>query len=171
MKKCKISSIYGGRTYLKELSEKLELTMRKTSNMVGKLRDQGLVIWAHDGDGSEGTYVMITDLGRKLLQEQEEIIKDYYGNVIQKFGKDNFIQLLQLISQFPLLAVYGYNDYNHYEKNASMIIHNPDPKLSTAENILMLIRPNKAFSKVEAKVLDTALILHMEHGGGNSNLP
>lgn len=97
------SSIYGGRTYLKELSEKLELTMRKTSNMVGKLRDEGLVTWAHDGDGSEGTYVMITDLGKKLLQEQEEILKDYYGNVIQKFGKDNFIQLLQLMKQLETI--------------------------------------------------------------------
>lgn len=89
-------------------------------------------------------------------------------------AKDNSVsnslrQCIQLISQFPLLAVYGYNAYNHYEKNASMIIHNPDPKLSTAENILMLMRPNKAFSKVEAKVLDTALILHMEHGGGNNS--
>lgn len=93
------ASIYGGRTYLKELSEKLDMTMRKTSNMVKKLRDEGLVTWSHDGDGSEGTYVMITDMGRKLLEEQEEILKDYYGNVIRKFGKDNLIQLLQLMKQ------------------------------------------------------------------------
>lgn len=78
-------------------------------------------------------------------------------------------QCIQLISQFPLLAVYGYNAYNHYQKNASMIIHNPDPELSAAENILMLMRPDRSFSKVEAKVLDTALILHMEHGGGNNS--
>ena len=78
-------------------------------------------------------------------------------------------QCIQLISEFPLLAVYGYNAYNHYEKNESMFIHHPDPVLSTAENILMLMRPEKTFSKVEAKVLDTALILHMEHGGGNNS--
>lgn len=78
-------------------------------------------------------------------------------------------QCIQLISQFPLLAVYGYNAFNHYEKNASMFIHHPDPELSTAENILMMMRPEKTFSKVEAKVLDTALILHMEHGGGNNS--
>lgn len=98
-------------------------------------------------------------------------LASYDKNAKDTSVSNSLRQCIQLISQFPLLAVYGYNAYNHYEKNASMIIHNPDPKLSTAENILMLIRPNKAFSKVEAKVLDTALILHMEHGGGNSNLP
>lgn len=78
-------------------------------------------------------------------------------------------QCIQLISEFPLLAVYGYNAYNHYAKNESMYIHNPDPALSTAENILMLLRPDKKYTAVEAKVLDTALILHMEHGGGNNS--
>ena len=78
-------------------------------------------------------------------------------------------QCIQLISEFPILAVYGYNAYNHYEKGESMFIHNPDPKLSTAENLLMLMRPDKKYSAVEAKVLDTALILHMEHGGGNNS--
>ena len=78
-------------------------------------------------------------------------------------------QCIQLISEFPLLAVYGYNAYVHYEKGKSMFIHRPDPKLSTAENLLMLIRPDQKYTRTEAKVLDTALILHMEHGGGNNS--
>ncbi len=78
-------------------------------------------------------------------------------------------QCIQLISEFPLLAVYGYNAYNHYDKNMSMFIHHPDPALSTAENLLMMMRPDKKYTPVEAKVLDTALILHMEHGGGNNS--
>lgn len=78
-------------------------------------------------------------------------------------------QCIQLISEFPMLAVYGYNAYNHYEKDESMFIHHPDPNLSTAENLLMLLRPDKKYTRTEAKVLDTALILHMEHGGGNNS--
>lgn len=78
-------------------------------------------------------------------------------------------QCIQLISQFPALAVYGYNAYNYYVNQASMIIHNPDPELSTAENILRLLRPTGSIFPVEAKVLDTALMLHMEHGGGNNS--
>ena len=78
-------------------------------------------------------------------------------------------QCIQLISEFPLLAVYAYNAYIHYDKNESMFIHHPDTKLSTAENLLMLLRPDKKFTATEAKVLDTALILHMEHGGGNNS--
>ena len=96
-------------------------------------------------------------------------LASYDKNAKDTSVSNSLRQCIQLISQFPLLAVYGYNAYNHYEKNASMIIHNPDPKLSTAENILMLMRLDKAYSKVEAKVLDTALILHMEHGGGNNS--
>ncbi len=78
-------------------------------------------------------------------------------------------QSVQLIGEFPLLAIYGYHAYNYSEKGESMIIHRPDPKLSTAENILMMLRPDKSYTKTEAKVLDTALILHMEHGGGNNS--
>ena len=78
-------------------------------------------------------------------------------------------QCIQLISQFPVLAVYGYNAYNYYVNQSSMIIHNPDPALSTAENILMMLRPDRQYLPVEAKVLDTALLLHMEHGGGNNS--
>ena len=78
-------------------------------------------------------------------------------------------QCIQLISEFPLLAVYGYHAYNHYEKNESMYIHHPNKQLSTAENLLLMMRPDQKYTATEAKVLDTALILHMEHGGGNNS--
>lgn len=93
------SSIYGERTYLKELSEKMELTTRQTSKLVGELRDRGLVTWSHDGNGKDGTYVSITENGKKLLRTQEEILKEYYGRVIDKYGKDNLIQLLHLMKE------------------------------------------------------------------------
>ena len=93
-----------------------------------------------------------------------------YDKNAKDTGVNNSLrQCIQLISEFPMLAVYGYNAYNHYVKNDSMFIHRPAKNLSTAENILMLLRPDKKYSKVEAKVLDTALILHMEHGGGNNS--
>ncbi|MBQ1681400.1 MAG: citrate synthase, partial [Agathobacter sp.] len=78
-------------------------------------------------------------------------------------------QCLQLIANFPMLAVYGYHAYNHYDNDESMYIHRPDPKLSTAENFLRMLRPNKTYTQVEASVLDVALMLHMEHGGGNNS--
>ena len=78
-------------------------------------------------------------------------------------------QCIQLIAEFPLLAVYAYHAYNYSERGDSMIIHRPDPALSTAENFLMMLRPDKKYTATEAKVLDTALILHMEHGGGNNS--
>jgi len=78
-------------------------------------------------------------------------------------------QCLQLISLFPLLSVYGYQAYSHYHDGNSLIIHAPLPELSTAENILRILRPNNKFTAFEAKVLDIALVLHMEHGGGNNS--
>lgn len=93
------SNIYSGRTYLKDLADKLQMTMRQISKMVEKLRDAGYVVWSHDGNGSQGTYVTITETGQSMLKSQEEILKKYYGRVIEKFGKDNLIQLLQLMKQ------------------------------------------------------------------------
>lgn len=93
------SAIYSGRTYLKDLADKMQLTIRQTSKMVGTLKDRGLLSWSHDGNGSEGTYVTITEMGQKLLKEQEAVLKDYYGRVIQKFGKENLVLLLQMMKQ------------------------------------------------------------------------
>ena len=78
-------------------------------------------------------------------------------------------QCLQLISLFPLLSVYGYQAYKHYHDGASLFIHSPKEEYSTAENILHILRPDSQFTPLEAKLLDIALILHMEHGGGNNS--
>ena len=78
-------------------------------------------------------------------------------------------QSIQLTGIFPMLAVYGYHAYNHYEKDGSMYIHRPDPQLSTAENFLRMLRPDMKYTELEARVLDVALLLHAEHGGGNNS--
>ncbi|MCM1047483.1 MAG: citrate/2-methylcitrate synthase [Clostridiales bacterium] len=78
-------------------------------------------------------------------------------------------QCLQLISLFPLLSIYGYQAYSHYHDGKSLFIHQPMPELSTAENILHILRPDSSYTPLEAKILDIALILHMEHGGGNNS--
>lgn len=96
-------------------------------------------------------------------------LASYDERAIDTSVSNSLRQCIQLIAEFPLLAVYGYHAYNYYENMDSMVIHRPDPALSTAENLLMILRPNKKYTATEAKVLDTALILHMEHGGGNNS--
>lgn len=83
------------------------------------------------------------------------------GNVLR--------QCIELISTFPMMAVYGYHAYNHYENDESMYIHKPDRELSISENFLRMLRPDMKYTELEAKVLDIALMLHMEHGGGNNS--
>lgn len=78
-------------------------------------------------------------------------------------------QCLQLISLFPLLSIYGYQAYSHYHDGNSLYIHSPLPELSTAENILHILRPDSSYTPLEAKILDIVLVLHMEHGGGNNS--
>ena len=84
------------RTYLQDLTERMNLTVRKTSTMVKQLKERGLVNWKHDGDGSEGTYVVLTDMGKEMLRSQEELMTDYFSNVIVEFGVDRVIELLSL---------------------------------------------------------------------------
>lgn len=91
--------------------------------------------------------------------------KSYGDNSIENVLR----QCMGLISVFPMLAVYGYHAYNHYQNDESMYIHRPSKRLSTAENLLMMLRPDKKYTELEARVLDIALVLHMEHGGGNNS--
>lgn len=78
-------------------------------------------------------------------------------------------QCLKLIALFPLLSVYGYQTYKHYHDGQSLFIHAPAAQLSTAENILHLLRQDSVYTDLEARVLDMALVLHAEHGGGNNS--
>ena len=96
-------------------------------------------------------------------------LASYDGLISDSSVANNIRQCINLIATFPMLAVYGYHAYNHYENNQSMYIHRPDPKLSTAENFLRMLRNDNKYSPLEARVLDVALMLHMEHGGGNNS--
>lgn len=78
-------------------------------------------------------------------------------------------QCIELITLFPVLAVYGYQAYSHYKNDESLCIHKPRPDLSIAENILYMLRPDCSYTELEARILDLALVLHAEHGGGNNS--
>ena len=93
-----------------------------------------------------------------------------YDNNADDISLPNVLrQCLNLISVFPMLSVYGYQAYNHYIRGKSLYIHHPARNLSTAENILRMLRPDKKYSPLEATILDLALVLHAEHGGGNNS--
>ena len=79
------------------------------------------------------------------------------------------MQCLKLIAQFPVMASYGYQAYRHYHLDKSLVIHRPKKGLSTAENILRLLRTDGKYTELEAKVLDVCLVIHAEHGGGNNS--
>lgn len=93
-----------------------------------------------------------------------------YDDRADDISVENVIrQCLQLISQFPQFSVYGYQAYRHYHEGDSLFIHPPKPEYSTAENILHILRADSQFTPLEARLLDAALVLHMEHGGGNNS--
>jgi citrate synthase len=93
-----------------------------------------------------------------------------YDEHANDLSLDNVLrQCLTLIQQMPVLAVYGYQAYSHYRKDDNLYIHRPEKEMSMAQNILRLLRPDTRYTDLEAKVLDIALMLHMEHGGGNNS--
>ena len=108
---------------------------------------------------------MMNSLARSVL-----MLYSYDKNADDTSIPNVLRQCLQLISVFPLLSVYGYQAYNYYiREQPSFFIHEPKPELSTAENILHMLRFDSRFTKLEARILDLALILHAEHGGGNNS--
>ena len=93
-----------------------------------------------------------------------------YDNNANDLSISNVLrQCIQLTANFSSLAAYAYHAYRHYIKGRGLYIHHPKPELSTAENLLRLIRPDKSYTELEAKLLDMALVLHAEHGGGNNS--
>ena len=107
---------------------------------------------------------MMNTLARSVLT-----LYSYVENANDITTENVLRQCLQLIALFPLLSVYGYQAYSHYHDGNSLYIHNPQPNLSTAENILFILRPDSQYTELEAKILDLALVLHAEHGGGNNS--
>ncbi|MBR2349489.1 MAG: citrate/2-methylcitrate synthase [Clostridia bacterium] len=93
-----------------------------------------------------------------------------YDDNPDAISMDNVLmQCLDLIAKFPMLSVYGYQVFKHYHEDKGLIIHQPDPDMSTSENILHMLRPDGKFTPLEAKILDLCLVLHAEHGGGNNS--
>lgn len=107
---------------------------------------------------------MMNTLARSVL-----MLYYYDDNPNNNSISNVLLQCLKLIAQFPLLAVYGYHAYNHYVNDQSLIIHQPDANLSVAENILHILRHDQQYTDLEARILDLALVLHAEHGGGNNS--
>ncbi|MDR2545926.1 MAG: citrate/2-methylcitrate synthase [Lachnospiraceae bacterium] len=110
------------------------------------------------------SYDMMNTLARSVLTMYT------YDDKADDTSNENVLrQSLQLISIFPLLAIYGYQAYRHFHDGQSLFIHYPKAELSTAENILHILRPDSQYTPLEVKLLDIALVLHMEHGGGNNS--
>ena len=110
--------------------------------------------------------------GKDMMNTLQRGVLTLYGydDMADDTHIDNVLrQCLQLISTIPMLSVYSYQAYNHYIRGKSFYIHSPKPELSTAENILRLLRPDKSYTGLEARILDIALVLHMDHGGGNNS--
>lgn len=102
---------------------------------------------------------------------QKSVLTLYsYDNNPEDISAQNVLrQSIQLIAKMPLISVYAYCSYRHYKQHESLMIRNPVKEYSTAENILYMLRENGEFSDLEAKVLDIALVIHAEHGGGNNS--
>ena len=107
---------------------------------------------------------MMNSLARSVLT-----LYSYDENADDTSVENVLRQSLQLISLFPMLSVYSYQSYSHYHDGQSLFIHTPAPGLSTAENLLHILRIDSKYTDLEARVLDMALVLHAEHGGGNNS--
>jgi citrate synthase len=140
-----------------------EEELREFMNVIGKLRALP--------DGFLRDVIMKAPSHNimNILQKCVLTLYSYDENPDSREIRDNLMQCLGLIARFPVIAAYGYQSYRHIYKESSLIIHRPLPELSTAENILRLLRTNAKYTELEAQVLDICLVLHAEHGGGNNS--
>ncbi|MDD6188943.1 MAG: MarR family winged helix-turn-helix transcriptional regulator [Clostridiales bacterium] len=93
-------SIYSDKIYLSEISEKLNLPIRKTSKLIREMNGKNLVEWDHDGNGKDGTYVTITEHGMKVFEETDGRLREFYTRILEKLGKEKVVELLQLMKEF-----------------------------------------------------------------------
>ena len=89
--------------YLNEIAEQLQIPMKEVTKIVKNLQERGLISWTHDGDGSEGTYIQITKNGNDTIGEQQHTLKDFYGQVIKRFGKERFMTMVSLVGEFDYI--------------------------------------------------------------------
>ncbi len=147
--------LFGRLPTVKELEDFNKLLGHYRSLPTGFVRDIIMKAPSHD---------MMNTLARSVLTLYS------YDDSADDVSIPNVLrQCLQLIALFPQLSVYGYQAYKHYHDGQSLFIHAPLPELSTAENILRLLRPDSKYTELEARILDLALVLHADHGGGNNS--
>ena len=147
--------LFGSLPTKKQLDEFKAIIAENRNLPVGFVRD--IILEAHSKD-------VMNSVSRSILT-----LATYDDNVLDNSIENVLRQCVGIISVMPMLAVYAYQAYKHYDLKDSLIIHYPKRNLSMAENILRMLRPDKKYTELEAKVLDAALVLHMEHGGGNNS--
>jgi len=147
--------LYGNLPNRSELDDFMHLLSSYRTLPTGFVRD--LILKAPSKDVMNG-------LSRSVLA-----LYSYDKNSDDTSIKNVLRQCMKLIAVFPLLAVYAYQAYSHYHGKNSLFIHSPEENLNTAENILHMLRPNSKYTELEARLLDLALVLHAEHGGGNNS--
>lgn len=89
----------GERIYLRELANELKIPISTVSQMIGRLQDNGMVRWKHEGKGENGTYIEITERGETAVKEQQNILKKFYGTVVTRYGTDNFVEMLDMVTK------------------------------------------------------------------------
>ena len=97
------------RVYLKDISEEMNFPMRRVSQMSEELRDSGLVVWSHDGDCSEGTYLAITPSGKELVLKNEKILKQHFERIIKRYGCENMLQLFAMLKKLDELVAEEFD--------------------------------------------------------------